>query len=84
MPEERERGIANDKAILESGMVQVMWLTGEQISNGMREEIILAAVMGIPVKNMMLKFAVKESLLEEDDKGEVVPVGFVDPEDLPF
>src|SRR5580765_4146128 len=69
IPEERERGIANDKAILESGMVQEMWLTGDRISNGMREEIILAAVMSIPVKNMMERFAVKETLLEEDEQG---------------
>lgn len=85
---ERERGIQNDTAILESGIVQELWLTGDRISNGMREEIILAAIHGIPVVNKMLQFADRGAVYEQDDEpfpDEPVPVGNHDTEeDLPF
>jgi hypothetical protein len=68
VPEERERGIANDKAILESGVVHELWLTGDRISTGMKEEIVLAVLCGIPVKNMIPLFAEIKSTepVEED------------------
>lgn len=48
-PKERDRGIANDIAILRSGLIDEMWLYGDRISNGMAHEIELAKLMGIPV-----------------------------------
>lgn len=49
VPSERERGIKNDIAILESGVVDEVWLTGESISNGMAAEKTKAKQLGIPV-----------------------------------
>lgn len=49
VPEERERGRRNDTAVLKSGMVNEVWLTGTRISFGMQAEAELATVMGIPV-----------------------------------
>lgn len=71
--DERQRGIANDIAILKSGCVHELWLTGDRISSGMKEEIIIAALMGIPVKDMRSEYAapILPELPEED-------------EDLPF
>lgn len=53
MPEERQRGIKNDTAILKSGMVQEMWLTGPRISTGMAAEMELAMTLNIPVINKL-------------------------------
>lgn len=49
IPAERERGIANDIAILRSGCVNELWLTGERISTGMQYEAELAKDLGILV-----------------------------------
>lgn len=46
---ERERGIKNDKAILEAGFIDELWLTGDRISNGMTEERNIALIEMIPV-----------------------------------
>jgi len=54
-PTERERGIANDIAILKSGIVQELWLTGDRISNGMAHERDLAIELGIPVIDLIGK-----------------------------
>ena len=48
-PIQRGRGIANDEAILRSGMVNQVWLTGDRISSGMKAEVALANELGIPV-----------------------------------
>lgn len=53
IPAERARGIANDIAILRSGCVDEMWLTGGRISPGMQAEKELAEELGIPVKDML-------------------------------
>lgn len=55
IPAERERGIANDIAILRSGIVQELWLTGPRISTGMQHEKELAIELGIPVIDMIGK-----------------------------
>lgn len=55
IPEERERGIKNDIAILKSGCVAKVWLTGERISNGMAAEKDLASEIGIPVYDFINK-----------------------------
>lgn len=55
VPWERERGINNDIAILKSGVVDEVWLTGERISNGMAAEKELAAKLGIPVYDFINK-----------------------------
>lgn len=55
IPEERERGIKNDIAILKSGCVDEVWLTGERISNGMAAEKDLASKLGIPVYDFINK-----------------------------
>ena len=52
---ERERGIKNDKAILESGIVDELWLTGDRISNGMLSEQHIALIEMIPVIDMIRK-----------------------------
>ena len=49
IPEERQRGIENDIALLSAGFINEMWLYGDRISNGMRHEIELARKLGIPV-----------------------------------
>lgn len=49
--EERLRGMDNDKAIIEAGFIEEMWLTGNRISGGMEQEIRLAQKMGIEVVN---------------------------------
>jgi len=51
-PEERNRGIMNDVAVLTSGIVNEVWVYGDRISTGMKEEINLAFNMGLPVKAM--------------------------------
>jgi len=48
-PEERERGIRNDIAILGFGIISELWIYGRKISKGMEDEIELAYVKGIPI-----------------------------------
>lgn len=52
---ERERGIKNDKAILESGIVDELWLTGSRISNGMNNECAIAIRKNITIIDMIGK-----------------------------
>lgn len=49
VPAERARGIANNTALLQSGMVEELWLTGNRISAGMKAEMGLAKQMGIAI-----------------------------------
>lgn len=49
VPEERERGIKNDKELFNRGFIDELWLYGSKISNGMKAEIQLALDLGIPV-----------------------------------
>lgn len=49
IPEERERGIKNDIALLRAGFINEVWLYGDRISTGMRYEIDLADELGIPI-----------------------------------
>lgn len=51
IPDERQRGIRNDTAILDSGIVEELWLTGGWISSGMKAEKALIERMGIRVVN---------------------------------
>lgn len=53
--EQRERGISNNIAILKSGMVDALWLTGDTISNGMRQEIDIAIENNIPIIELIGK-----------------------------
>lgn len=53
IPEERERGIRNDKAIIESGVIDEMWLTGERLSLGMSAEAKLAKKYSIPIVDLI-------------------------------
>lgn len=48
-PHQRERGIENDVALFLSGVIDEVWLYGDRISDGMREEIDLARQLAIPV-----------------------------------
>lgn len=48
-PEERARGIANDQVYFERGVMDELWLFGPRVSEGMRHEIKLAKLFGIPV-----------------------------------
>lgn len=48
-PDERERGIKNDKFLLSKGFIDEVRLYGDRISKGMADEIGYAAVFGIPV-----------------------------------
>lgn len=54
IPEEREKGIKNDIALLEAGFIDEMWLYGCRISSGMRAEIELARKLNIPIKSMSI------------------------------
>ncbi len=49
VPEERERGIKNDIALMQASFIDEVWLYGDRISNGMVQEIILANKLGIPI-----------------------------------
>ena len=51
-PEERERGIKNDIALMRAGFIDELWLFGDRISNGMRHEIKLAKELGIKIVAM--------------------------------
>jgi len=53
--EERLRGIANDTAIIESGIINEMWLTGQRISKGMEAEKDLAIRHSIEIVDMIGK-----------------------------
>ncbi len=48
--EERDKGLSNDEAILQSGIVDELWVFGNEISDGMRIEIDVAQKIGIPVR----------------------------------
>jgi len=69
VPKERERGIKNDTAILNSGLITEMRLYGNRISSGMRNEIRMARSLNIPVIPMT-KETDKEfiSLLTQEEK----------------
>jgi hypothetical protein len=49
VPEERERGIKNDIALMRAGFINEVWLYGDRISNGMMHEVELANKLNIPV-----------------------------------
>lgn len=55
IPEERERGIKNDTALLERGFIDELWLTGPRISFGMSCEKTLAEKQGIPIVDLINK-----------------------------
>lgn len=48
-PEERKRGIRNDKYILASGIVDEIWVYGDRVTQGMSDEIKLAFKLDIPI-----------------------------------
>jgi len=50
-PEERSRGIENDKALIETGVFDELWLTGSKISFGMSCEVIMFEKLCKPVVN---------------------------------
>jgi hypothetical protein len=49
VPQERERGIKNDIALLSASFINEIWLFGDRISNGMKHEIELSKKLGIPI-----------------------------------
>lgn len=49
IPEERARGMKNDMEIIERGIPDELWLTGNRVSFGMGMERIAAIKHGIPV-----------------------------------
>jgi hypothetical protein len=49
---ERARGIKNDREFFKRKVIDEVWLYGDKISKGMREEIILAHDLGIIVVPM--------------------------------
>lgn len=55
-PLERKRGIENGIALIETGVFDELWLTGEKISLGMKEEIKMFILMGKPVIDYTNKF----------------------------
>ena len=58
--EERDKGLLNDEAILQSGIVDELWVFGDEISDGMRIEIDVAQRMGIPVRYFANQDFIKE------------------------
>ena len=48
--EERQKGLYNDRKLLESGIVDELWVFGDKITEGMLSEIKTAQECGIPVK----------------------------------
>jgi len=55
-PLERKRGIDNCIALINTGMFDELWLTGERISFGMSEEIKLFKLLGKPIIDYTNKF----------------------------
>lgn len=51
VPEERERGIANDTELIQRDFIDEIWLTGERLSAGMKSEKEMAEILGVPVLN---------------------------------
>jgi hypothetical protein len=51
-PQERERGIKNDIALMKADFITQLWLYGPRISKGMLAEVKLAEELGIPVYPM--------------------------------
>lgn len=49
VPAERVRGIKNDKALFDRGFIDEVWLYGDRISEGMKNEILMAKELGINV-----------------------------------
>jgi len=49
IPEERQRGITNDSEFFIRRIMDEVWLYGDKISNGMKQEIRQARAMNIPV-----------------------------------
>lgn len=58
-PAERERGIRNDKALLEAGFVDEIRLYGDRISTGMRQEIDIAFNQGIVIIPMSVPLRIE-------------------------
>lgn len=48
--QDRELGVAASLETLKRGLIDELWVFGDTISDGMREEIKLAEEKGIPVK----------------------------------
>ena len=48
-PDERQRGIKNDIALLKAGFIHELWLYGDRVSKGMEAEVWIAMEKGIPV-----------------------------------
>lgn len=53
-PEERERGIKNDIALMKKGFIDEVRLYGDKISPGMEAEIKLAKELNIPIVNKII------------------------------
>lgn len=64
IPAERDRGIQNNIALFERGVIDEVWLYGNRISHGMQAEILLALKFKLPVvaSNEVLQYEL-ESLL---------------------
>jgi len=52
IPEERQRGIKNDIALMKRGFIDEIRLYGDRISNGMKHEIELGVKLGIKIVPM--------------------------------
>lgn len=55
IPAERARGVWNATAVLHSGVVKEVWLTGDRMSPGMAVEMTVAKELGIPVIDLIGK-----------------------------
>jgi len=49
IPEERRLGIEANKAMFRRGGFDELWLYGDKVSGGMREEVELCVELGVPV-----------------------------------
>jgi len=54
-PKQRNRGMGNNRAILETGMVNEIWLYGDRISEGMLAEINICQRLKIHIIAMTAK-----------------------------
>ena len=52
---ERKRGIKNDHEVLESGIVNELWLCSDRISEGMKAEMEIAKKLKIDIVNCIGK-----------------------------
>lgn len=59
-PKDRKRGLANGKALIETGIFEEIWLTGDAVTAGMGAELTYFINNGKPIVNLIGKIDVAQ------------------------